>query len=94
MMDHPDSTKSWPQQYAEMIASMKPGLNELIVHLALDDTEMRAVTVNHPDYGSAWRQRDLDFVTSAAFKQLLRAHDIKLVTWRQIGRVIPRPADP
>lgn len=84
MIDAPDSTKAWPQRYAELIATMGPGLNQLIVHLALDDTEMQAVTVNHPDFGSAWRQRDLDFVTSAAFKDLLKAHDIKLVSWGQI----------
>jgi predicted glycoside hydrolase/deacetylase ChbG (UPF0249 family) len=91
MMEQPDSTKSWAQQYEAMIVSMKPGLNELIVHLALDDTEMRAVTIDHPDYGSAWRQRDLDFVTSAAFKDLLKAHDIKLVTWGQVWSALRHP---
>ncbi len=94
MVDRPDSTKTWPQQYGEMIAKMGPGLNQLIVHLALDDTEMRAVTINHPDFGSAWRQRDLDFVTSAAFKQMLKAHDIKLVSWGQIRDAMRAPPGP
>jgi predicted glycoside hydrolase/deacetylase ChbG (UPF0249 family) len=89
MMEHPDSSKTWPEQYEQMIAAMQPGLNELIVHLALDDDEMRAVTVNHPDYGSAWRQRDLDFVTSPAFKDMLNAHAIRLVSWDQIRKVMP-----
>lgn len=92
MIEGPDSTKAWPQRYEEMIARMGPGLNQLIVHLALDDSEMRAVTVNHPDFGSAWRQRDLDFVTSAAFKQMLKAHDIKLVSWGQIRDAMGAPA--
>ena len=91
MMEHPDSTKSWAQQYEEMIAAMKPGLNQLIVHLAVDDDEMRAVTVNHPDYGAAWRQRDLDFVTSQEFKDMLHAHGITLVSWDQIRKVMPHP---
>lgn len=91
MIERADSSKTWPQQYGEMIAKMGPGLNQLIVHLALDDTEMRAVTVNHPDFGSAWRQRDLDFVTSAAFKDLLKSHDIKLVSWGQIRDAMRRP---
>jgi predicted glycoside hydrolase/deacetylase ChbG (UPF0249 family) len=91
MIDAPDSTKSWPQRYAGLIAAMGPGLNQLIVHLALDDTEMQAVTVNHPDFGAAWRQRDLDFVTSAAFSDLLKAHDITLVTWGQIRDAMRRP---
>ena len=92
MIERADSTKSWPQQYEEVFAKMGPGLNQLIVHLALDDSEMRAVTVNHPDFGSAWRQRDLDFVTSAALKQMLKAHDIKLVSWGQVRDAMRAPA--
>jgi predicted glycoside hydrolase/deacetylase ChbG (UPF0249 family) len=91
MIERADSTKTWPQQYGEMFAKMGPGLNQLIVHLALDDTEMQAVTINHPDFGSAWRQRDLDFVTSGAFRALLKANDIKLVSWGQIRDAMRRP---
>lgn len=91
MIERADSTRTWPQQYGELIARMGPGLNQLIVHLALDDAEMRAVTVNHPDFGSAWRQRDLDFVTSAAFRELLEAHHVKLVSWGQVRDAMRRP---
>jgi predicted glycoside hydrolase/deacetylase ChbG (UPF0249 family) len=84
MMYADDSTKSWSEAYGEMLASMGPGLNQLIVHLAVDDAEMQAIAVNHPDYGSAWRQRDLDFVTSQEFRDMLQSHDIKLVSWDQI----------
>jgi hypothetical protein len=83
-----DPTKSRSEAYSEMIATMGPGLNELIVHLAMDDTEMQAVAVNHPDFGSAWRQRDLDFVSSKEFRDLLKAQDIKLVSWDQVRRVM------
>lgn len=88
MMVYDDSTKSWSEAYGEMIAAMGPGLNQLIVHLALDDTEIQAITINHPEFGSAWRQRDLDFVTSREFRHLLEAHDIVLVTWDQIREVM------
>ncbi len=88
MMMEADSAKSWSEAYAEMIAAIQPGLNQLIVHLAIDDTEMQAVTVDHPDFGSAWRQKDLDFVTSKEFKDLLENHDIKLVTWDQIRKAM------
>ena len=87
MMAH-DSTKSWAEAYGEMLAVVEPGLNQLIVHLGIDDTELQAVAVNHPDFGSAWRQSDLDFVTSAEFKDLLEAHDIRLVSWDEIRRVL------
>ncbi len=88
MMYAGDPTKSWSEAYGEMIASMGPGLNQLIVHLALDDTEMQAVAVNHPEFGSAWRQKDLDFVTSQEFRALLEAHYVKLVSWKQIREVM------
>jgi len=88
MMSTDGPAKSWSEAYGEMIATMGPGLNQLIVHLAIDDSEMQAVTVNHPDFGSAWRQNDLDFVISKEFRDLLEAHDIKLVTWDQIREVM------
>jgi predicted glycoside hydrolase/deacetylase ChbG (UPF0249 family) len=94
MMAAADPAKSWSEAYGEMIAQMGPGLNELIVHLAMDDAEMQGVAVDHPDFGSAWRQRDLDFVTSAAFRDLLKAHDIKLVSWEQIRRAMHQTTAP
>lgn len=87
MVNAENPAKSRSQVYGEMLAAMGPGLNELIVHLGVDDTELQAVTVDHPDFGSAWRQKDLDFVTGQEFKDLLKAHDIKLVSWDQIRKV-------
>ncbi len=66
---------------------LKPGLNELIFHLAYDTDEMRAVTIDHPDFGSKWRQNDYDYFTSDHFKNLIKKNKIKLVTWREIKKV-------
>jgi hypothetical protein len=88
MIDAEDPAKSRSERYRDMIAAMGSGLNELIVHLGIDDTELQAVTVDHPDFGSAWRQKDLDFVTGQEFRDLLKAHDIKLVSWDQIRKVM------
>lgn len=81
----------WAAFYSDVIKNLKPGVTELIVHLAYDDEEMRAVTLDHPDWGSAWRQRDFDFVTSEAFRRLLKEQNVKLVTWREIGRLLAKP---
>lgn len=88
MMAANDSTRSWGEAYAELFAAMGPGLNELIVHLGVDNPELQAITVNHPDFGSAWRQRDLDFVTGPEFRELLETYDIQLVTWGRIREVL------
>ena len=78
----------WAAYYTEAVKSLRPGVTELVVHLAYDDEEMRAMTVDHPDWGSAWRQRDFDFFTGDAFRRLLAEHNVKLVTWREVGRLL------
>jgi predicted glycoside hydrolase/deacetylase ChbG (UPF0249 family) len=74
----------WVIMYNDIVNAVKPGLNEIVVHLSYDNDEMRAIAVDHEDYGSAWRQKDLDLVTSDAFKKLLKENNIQLVTWKQI----------
>ncbi|HEX8352256.1 MAG TPA: ChbG/HpnK family deacetylase, partial [Pyrinomonadaceae bacterium] len=81
----------WAAFYTDLIKNLRPGVTQLIVHLAYDDEEMRAVTLGHEDWGAAWRQRDFDFVTSDAFRRLLKEHDVRLVTWREIGRLVAKP---
>lgn len=80
----------WNEFYTDVIKNLKPGVTELIVHLAYDDEEMRAVALDHPEWGSGWRQRDFDFVTSDAFRKLLKEQNVKLVTWREIGKLLTK----
>ena len=47
--------EQWKQFYLNAVRDLKPGLTEMIVHLGHDDAELQAVTVDHPDYGAAWR---------------------------------------
>lgn len=80
----------WDAWYTRVIQNLKPGVTELVVHVAYDDAEMRAATFDHPNWGSAWRQRELDFLTSDRFRKLLRDGNVKLVTWREIGKLIAK----
>lgn len=77
----------WAKFYTDAIKSIQPGITEVIVHLGYDDAEMRAATHDHPDWGAAWRQRDLEFFTSADFRKLLQENQIRLITWREIGKL-------
>jgi predicted glycoside hydrolase/deacetylase ChbG (UPF0249 family) len=77
----------WKEFYNQKIQNLKPGLNELIFHLAFDNDEMKAITIDHPDFGSAWRQRDYDYATSAGFRDLIKKQGVFLVTWGEIKRV-------
>jgi predicted glycoside hydrolase/deacetylase ChbG (UPF0249 family) len=80
-------TNEWRDFYVKAVKSLKPGLTEMIVHLGHDDAELRAVTLDHPDYGAAWRQRDYDFVTSAEFKKALEENHVILVQWRDMKKL-------
>jgi predicted glycoside hydrolase/deacetylase ChbG (UPF0249 family) len=80
----------WSKFYADAIKNLQPGITEMIVHLAYDDEEMKGVTFAHPNWGSAWRQRDFQFVTSDAFRQLLKDNNVKLVTWREVGKLMKK----
>lgn len=85
----PDVPSSeWQEFYEQAIQNLQPGVTEFLIHTAYDDDEMRAVTTDRPEWGSAWRQRDFDFFTSRECKRLLHKNHIKLVTWSQISRVL------
>lgn len=78
----------WATWYGDVLRNLQPGVSEVILHLAHDDAEMRAMTADHPNWGAAWRQRDYDYFTSERFRTLLRETGIRLVTWREIAKLL------
>ncbi len=91
MASPPIKADDWLSYYSHILQTLPSGVSELIVHLAYDDAEMQAVTVDHPDYGSAWRQRDFKVMTSPEFRKVLQENHITLVTWRELGKLAPKP---
>jgi predicted glycoside hydrolase/deacetylase ChbG (UPF0249 family) len=78
----------WSRYYTDAIRNLPSGLTVMIVHLAYDDEEMKGITFEHPNWGAAWRQRDFDFVTSEAFRRVLQENHVKLITWREVGKLL------
>ena len=76
--------------YTQQLQSLQPGLTVLLLHAAYDNDEMKAITVDHVDYGAAWRQQDFNFFTSDKCKKLIADGKIKLVTWKEIRDKIVR----
>jgi predicted glycoside hydrolase/deacetylase ChbG (UPF0249 family) len=74
--------------YTKVLNEMQAGLNVILLHAAYDNDEMKAVTINRPAYGAAWRQADFDFFISDACKQLLKSNNIQLITWKEIKEKI------
>lgn len=81
----------WKEFYLNAVKNLKPGVNEIIVHLGHDDAELRAVTVNHEPYGSAWRQRDFDVVMSPEFRRAIAENHVVLVRWKDLARLGVQP---
>jgi hypothetical protein len=63
-------------------------VNVILIHLAFDDEEMNAVTAGHDSYHAPWRQADYDFFTSQKAREILEKQNIKLITWREIGKTL------
>jgi predicted glycoside hydrolase/deacetylase ChbG (UPF0249 family) len=82
--------KDWADWYKKTLAPLKPGVYQLIVHLAYDDEEMRGATWDHPDWGAAWRQHDLDLVKGPEFRQFLKDQGFVLVTWKELAKALPK----
>jgi hypothetical protein len=60
----------------------------ILIHPAYDDDEMKEVTRDHPNFGSAWRQADTDFFSSEACRALLTEKNVRLITWTEIGELL------
>jgi predicted glycoside hydrolase/deacetylase ChbG (UPF0249 family) len=73
--------------YTQALENLVSGLNIILIHPAFDDNEMKGITVNHPNFGSEWRQIDFDSFTSKENREKLKAHDIELITWNDIRNV-------
>jgi len=86
-----DFKKGMPQYYENMFENLKPGgFYVVAIHTAFDDVEMQSICVDHPDWGSAWRQADYDFFTSKDAAKLLKQNDIQVITWGDIGKLMAK----
>lgn len=74
--------------YEQVLNDMKSGLNLILIHPAFNTDEMQAITVDHPNFGAAWRQLDFDFFISQKCHSKIIEKDIKLISWRDIKRLL------
>ncbi len=74
--------------WTALLRDLKPGVNELYVHAALDHPEMRAI-------GSVWAQRvaDYEFFIAPSTRRLLRELGITLIGYRAL-RALQRRLQP
>ncbi len=81
----PDNiTNGIDSYYINILKSMEPGLNVLLLHPAFNTMEMEGVTNGKKEWGTEWRQKDFDFFTCNLCKKLIEEEKINLITWRQL----------
>ncbi len=70
------------QAYHALLRNLKPGVTMLIVHLGLDNDELKATT-------GSWQQRHADFLsfTDPETKKLMDELGIKTTTWRELSKL-------
>jgi len=81
-----EAPNGWPVFYENALRKLKPGVTQLIVHVGFDSEEVRGMAGDGP-FGAAWRQKEFDFLTSSQFGELLKKHEIKMITWRDIANL-------
>jgi len=73
--------------YSGIFENMVKGLNIILIHPAFNNSEMKGITINHPNFGSDWRQIDYDFFISKEAKYKLKKNNIELITWNDIKKI-------
>lgn len=73
--------------YIQIINNLEAGLNVILIHPAFDNMEMKQVCMDHPNFGSLWRQMDFDFFTDSNTVGLLKEKNIKPITWQEIQKI-------
>jgi chitin disaccharide deacetylase len=77
--------------YNEVLRTLRPGLNMLVLHLAFDDVEAQAMTLEHPLWGARWRQIDYEWAMSAETRRRIEAEGIILIGLREVREKLFRP---
>jgi predicted glycoside hydrolase/deacetylase ChbG (UPF0249 family) len=77
-----------PDSLVALVDRLKPGFTVLVTHVGIDDAELGALLDMNTDGGLAEmsknRQGELDAITSQRFRDAVKAHNIKLLTYRQV----------
>jgi chitin disaccharide deacetylase len=79
---------AWPRYYNRILRAIPSGVTLLIVHPAYDDSEMRALSKGQAAWGAAWRERDFNYISSRAFRPLVRRLGFRLVGYRDLANTI------
>jgi hypothetical protein len=74
--------------YNHALRNLSPGVNLIVLHIAYDDPETQAITVDHPLWGARWRQIDFDWATSPDTKAIIEEEGIVLIDFGDLQEAL------
>ena len=82
-----DTLEDRRKHYYDSIKALKPGVTEFIVHLSMDDPEIRHVTGN-------WMRRwhEFQILMDPRTRDLVEKEKIKLIGYRELSKLAWKPA--
>jgi hypothetical protein len=76
--------EQWDAAYGSILRGLRPGVNQINVHLGFNDAELQAITAGRRAWGANWREQDFRVVTSDWFQRLIRESDVRMVGWKDL----------
>ena len=68
--------------YDTILDNLPDGLSIILIHPAFESEEMQQITIDHPNFGAAWRAEDAQYFSSDACRKKLAKNNIELVTFK------------
>ena len=74
--------KGLTAHYDSILDNLPEGLSLLLIHPAIASEEMNQITLDHPNFGAAWRAEDAHYFTSETCKDKLAKNNIEIVNFK------------
>lgn len=72
--------------YDQVLDNLPNGLSILLIHPAYAGEEMAAITIDHPNFGDAWREEDATYFNSEHCAKKIIENNIQLIGWQDLDR--------
>jgi predicted glycoside hydrolase/deacetylase ChbG (UPF0249 family) len=76
--------KDWTKTYVDYVENMTEGVSLIIIHLGYDTYELEHTMGKNIDFGSAWRQRDVQAMMDQKFQDAIKTNEIVMTNYREL----------
>jgi predicted glycoside hydrolase/deacetylase ChbG (UPF0249 family) len=83
----PEAAEGWSSYYRKAIKGLQPGVTQIIVHVATENSEEMMGMTGNESFGASWRYNEFEYLTGEDFGSLLEEENVKLITWREIAKI-------